>query len=156
MSNAAADLPQTITKMKGDLKTLAKERDQLNKKLLDYEAAALITEGKKLEDIHLVKKIFKDRTPKEIKLLANKIVEASADTVILFGTKNEKNAQLLFQCSAELTLDMGRLMASACAVIKGRGGGRPQQAQGGGPQVEKLGEALQSVEDRLLEMIRSQ
>jgi alanyl-tRNA synthetase len=33
-------------------------------------------------------------------------------------------------------------MQAACTVINGRGGGRPQQAQGGGTAVEKLEEAL--------------
>ncbi|MBW2435259.1 MAG: hypothetical protein JRF36_16755 [Deltaproteobacteria bacterium] len=43
-------------------------------------------------------------------------------------------------------------MESACRVIDGRGGGRPQQAQGGGPAVEKLEAALQSAQDRLVKM----
>jgi hypothetical protein len=34
---------------------------------------------------------------KEIKLLAKKIVEKSADTVILFGTRSDGGAQLFFQ-----------------------------------------------------------
>ena len=38
---------------------------------------------------------------------------------------------------------MEKLMQNACAVIKGRGGGRPQQAQGGGPAADKLEAALQ-------------
>ena len=49
---------------------------------------------------------------------------------------------------------MVQLMETACSVIKGRGGGRPQQAQGGGPAVEKLEEALQGAEDMLFNMIR--
>jgi alanyl-tRNA synthetase len=38
---------------------------------------------------------------------------------------------------------MGKLMQEACAVINGRGGARPQQAQGGGSAVDKLDAALQ-------------
>ena len=82
-------------------------------------------------------------------------MEKSSDTVILFGIKSEESARLLFKCSEALAFDMGRLMESACVVINGRGGGRPQQAQGGGPQVEKLEEALQRAEDMLFEMVSS-
>ena len=46
-------------------------------------------------------------------------------------------------------------MKLACAVLDGRGGGRPHQAQGGGSRVEKLETALQSAEDMLYEMIGS-
>ena len=84
---------------------------------------------------------------------AKRIVEISPDTVILFGIKAEKNARLFFQCTETLDFDMGRFMESACRVIDGRGGGRSQQAQGGGPAVEKLEEALQSAQDRLVKMI---
>jgi alanyl-tRNA synthetase len=40
-------------------------------------------------------------------------------------------------------------------AINGRGGGQPQQAQGGGPQAKKLEEALESAEVMLFEMINS-
>ena len=48
---------------------------------------------------------------------------------------------------------MGRLMESACEEINGRGGGRPQQAQGGGSAVEKIEDALQRAQDMLVKMI---
>ena len=39
---------------------------------------------------------------------------------------------------------MSALMRDACATIDGRGGGKPDLAQGGGRKVEKLSEALES------------
>lgn len=153
MSTAEADLPQNIAKMKDTLKIFTGERDSLGKKLLEYEADSLFSASKKLTNIHLVKILFNDRNQKEVKLLAKKIVEKFPDTVTLFGIKSEGGAQLLFQCSQNLGCDMGRLMKSACEVINGRGGGRPQQAQGGGPETDKLEDALQIAKDELFEMI---
>ena len=129
------------------------ERNQLSKKLQDAEADSLISEGKIHADILLINKLFYDRPPKEIKLLAKKIVEISPDTVIFFGLKAERRAQLFFQCSETLDFNMDQLMKSACRVINGRGGGRPQQAQGGGSAVEKIENALQSAQDMLLKLI---
>jgi len=40
-------------------------------------------------------------------------------------------------------------------IFNGRGGGRPQQTQGGVPKAKKLEEALESAEDMLFEMISS-
>jgi alanyl-tRNA synthetase len=140
--------------LKKDLKTLSGEHDDLKKKLLDVEAYSLFSEGKKHADIRLIKKIFNNRHQKEIKLLTKKIVKKSPDTVILFGIKTERNAQLIFQCAEELSFDMAQLMETACSVINGHGGGRPRQAQGGGPDVEKLEEELQGAEDLLFKLIR--
>jgi alanyl-tRNA synthetase len=153
LSTVEADIPHNITKLKEDLKALTRERDDLNKILLNYEADSLFPEGRKHAGIHLVKKIFNNRHQKEIKLLAKKIVEKSPHTVILFGIKTERDAQLLFQCAEELAFDMVQLMETACSAIDGRGGGRPQLAQGGGPALEKLEEALQTAENMLLKMI---
>ena len=47
-------------------------------------------------------------------------------------------------------------MKTACAIINGRGGGRPKQAQGVGPNVEKLETVLQNNEDMLNEIISSE
>ena len=154
MSAGEADLPQNIIKLKWDLKALTRERNNLNKKLLDYEARSLLPKGKKQAGIHLIKKIFNDRPQNEIRLLAKKIMEYSPHTIILFGIKTKGNAHLFFQCTEEIAINMGQLMETACSLINGRGGGRPQQAQGGGPAVEKLEEALQAAEDMLFTMVR--
>ena len=50
---------------------------------------------------------------------------------------------------------MSRLMEAACAMINGRGGGRLQQAQGGGPEIDKLEDALHWAEDQIVERINS-
>jgi alanyl-tRNA synthetase len=153
LSTAEFDLPQNITKLKWNLKALTRERNNLSKKLLVYEARSLMTEGKKQAGIHLIKKIFDNRPQNEIRLLAKKIVEYSPDTIILFGIKTKGNAQLFFQCTEEIAINMCQLMETACSLINGRGGGRPHQAQGGGPAAEKLEAALQATEDMLFAMI---
>jgi alanyl-tRNA synthetase len=149
LSTAETDLLRNLTKLKKELKTLSGERNDLNKKLLDYEADSLISEGKQQANIRLIKKIFNYRQQKEIKLLARKILEKSPNTVILFGITTRANAQLHFQCTEDFACDMVPLMKTACSIIKGRGGGQPLQAQGGGPAAEKLEEALQGAEDML-------
>ena len=115
----------------------------LTKQLLEYEAKALISEREKHGDVYLLKKIFEDRTPKDLKILAATVLEHAPRTVILFGGKAEGKASLLFLRSEDLPFNMGQLMKAACKIMNGRGGGQPHQAQGGGAEGEKLEEALQ-------------
>lgn len=149
LSSGEGDLPQNIQKMQDELKRLRWEHNHLRKQLLRYEAGELGSGCRKLGNINVVVKIFEDRNPQELKLLGQLVLENHPDTVVLFGSKAEGKASLFFQRSKELDIDMGKLMQAACAVINGRGGGRPQQAQGGGSEVDKLEEALTSAGDLL-------
>jgi alanyl-tRNA synthetase len=151
MSSSEGELHQNIQKFQENFKFLRLEYENLKKQVLDNEAQVLCAERKKIGDIYMVKRLFENRDQKELKILAKKILNAATATVILFGAKSEGKASLLFQRSEELPFDMGQLMKKACTVIKGRGGGRPQQAQGGGPDVDNLANALQDAENTLFE-----
>jgi len=152
MSSSEGELHQNINKFQENYKSLRLEYENLKRQVLDNEAQVLYAGRKKIGDLHIVKNIFENRDQKELIFLAKKILKTAAETVILFGAKSGDKASLLFQRSEELPFDMGQLMKRACPVIKGRGGGRPAQAQGGGPDVDNLANALQEAENTLFEM----
>jgi alanyl-tRNA synthetase len=143
LSAGETDLYNNIEKNREELKRLRRENSNLNKRYLPYEAQALFSERKKIDAINIIVKIFEDRHPKELKTLARKIMENFPATVVLLGSKAEGKASLFFMRPETVDCDMGKLMKDACEVIDGRGGGRPQQAQGGGPAADKLENALQ-------------
>jgi alanyl-tRNA synthetase len=113
----------------------------------------LISDCRALDNINVVERIFENRDPQELKILAQSVLENLPNAVILFGGKTQGKASLVFLRSEELDMDMGKLMQAACAVISGRGGGRPQQAQGGGPAADKLEEALQCAADLISKFV---
>ena len=153
LSAGETDLYKKIKKNQHELKSLQREYGNLKKQYLDHEAQALFSEHKKIQNINIIKKIFEDRDPKELKILAQKVLENFPNCIILFGAQAEGKAYLLFMRSEALDCDMGKLMQDACAVINGRGGGRPQQAQGGGPAADKLEAALQSAYERIAKRV---
>ena len=62
-------------------------------------------------------------------------------TVVLLGI-NGKRPQLIFTRADDVTLNIGDLLQTAAAAGGGRGGGRPDWAQGGVPAVAALDVAL--------------
>ncbi|MGH9762852.1 MAG: DHHA1 domain-containing protein, partial [Blastocatellia bacterium] len=96
----------------------------------------------------LVKAAFEGRDLEEIRLLAHKIIE-HPPVVALLGMKEAGAARLVFARSADLRQNMGALLAEACQSLGGRGGGKPELAQGGGPDAEKLVEVLDAAAAKL-------
>lgn len=121
----------------------AESRRQLHfaqERLLDYEAAELAASAEPIAAGRVVRQVFEGRNVEEVRHLAQRLA-ARPGLVALLGVRADK-AQLIFARAADLTVDVNVLLKAAVAVVGGRGGGTPALAQGGGPEVAKLEEAL--------------
>ncbi|HKG98687.1 MAG TPA: DHHA1 domain-containing protein, partial [Pyrinomonadaceae bacterium] len=85
--------------------------------------------------------VFDGRDAESLKKLAHALTSNSG-TIALLGSRDKDTARLVFAPPADASGDMNALMREACAMLDGRGGGRPEMAQGGGKNVEKLDAAL--------------
>jgi alanyl-tRNA synthetase len=92
--------------------------------------------------------VFENRDADSLKKLAQALIAHPA-TIALLGSREEDAARLVFARSPDAPGDMNLLMREACQMLDGRGGGRPEMAQGGGSQLGKLDEAIEAVARRL-------
>jgi alanyl-tRNA synthetase len=79
--------------------------------------------------------------------LAEQLRDKLGSAIVLVGSIADGKAQLVCTVSKTLTdrYSANTLVKSASVILGGTGGGRPDLAQAGGPQSEKLDDALQSV-----------
>jgi alanyl-tRNA synthetase len=94
----------------------------------------------------------------ELKELADLVVDALGQGVVLLGSEQNGRAVLVAKVSDALTdkLRAGDLVREAAQLIGGKGGGNPRFAQGGGPQASKLDEALAHIAQQLKEKFSSE
>jgi alanyl-tRNA synthetase len=134
--------PELVAKALQETKSLKKRMRELLELATQAEAAQMLKEAEATGDRKVIKAIFENRDAEEIRLLASKITQQES-AIALLATKDAAGAKLVFARSANLSQNMGQLLAEACQLLSGRGGGRPDMAQGGGTDVQKLSEALE-------------
>jgi alanyl-tRNA synthetase len=96
----------------------------------------------------VINRTFPNRSADSLKHLALALI-AHPNVIALLSSTGDDTARLVFARSTDAPGDMNALMRQACEMIDGRGGGKPDMAQGGGKNVEKLQDALNYVASSL-------
>ncbi len=105
------------------------------------EAQQLLAATEPVNGVRIFTRTFSDRDFEETKLLAHKLV-AAPGVVALLAVREAELARLVFARSADVAADMNALLKAACERLGGRGGGKPDFAQGGGANLAELEAAL--------------
>ena len=73
--------------------------------------------------------------------------ERMSSGVIVLGSSMDGKVTLIASVSKDLTkrIQAGKLVQEMAPLVGGKGGGRPDLAQGGGPDASRLDEALAGV-----------
>jgi alanyl-tRNA synthetase len=148
------ELDDAVHRLAGELKESRRELRRARDALLDAEATALWHQAEDVRGTHLVRAHFSARSADELKHLAQRlVVHPETAALLATGHRAGEKSHFTFARSADLALDMGALVRQACEAIGGRGGGRPEFAQGGGPGGDHVQDALdaafRSVSDQL-------
>jgi len=85
----------------------------------------------------MIVRIFADRDFDDIRLLAHRLV-AYHGVLVLLATRTREMVRLVFARSVDLPVDVNRLLQVACEKLGGRGGGKPDFAQGGSTRSAEL------------------
>lgn len=140
-------LPETVAKLTATVEETRKALEQARRALLGYEARELYEGAEAIGPARVVRAVFSGRPLEEVRLLAREIA-ALPGGVALLGIAGEEG-RLCFARAEGLPWDIGVLVREAAAILGGRGGGRPHDAQGGGPEAGRLEEALERALERL-------
>jgi alanyl-tRNA synthetase len=153
----AAQLKSSPAELEGKVTALMNERKKLEKELGEAKKAIALggggnsaAEKETVGAFSFIGKIFDGLDPKELRGVAEGYL-AQAD-VAAVATNMEGKASIVVAVNKALAGKASAvdLVKEAVAVVGGKGGGgRPEMAQGGGPDADKLEAALGAVRNKL-------
>ena len=135
---------------------MVEENKDLHRRVRSLEEIAARVEADELyqktppgsDDLRIIAQVLDRRDPESLKHLAVALI-SHPKTIALLGSHDKETARLVFARSADASGDMNALMREACEMLDGRGGGKPDLAQGGGKNVAKLAQAIDAAAETL-------
>lgn len=127
-------------------KALEKELAQLKSRLAASAGDELAGQAKLVHGVKVLSTIVEGVDGGELRGLLDQLKNKLGSGVVLLGVAAGGKVSLIAGVTADLTarVKAGELLAFAAAQVGGKGGGRPDMAQGGGTQPENLPAAIAS------------
>lgn len=123
-----------------------REIEQLKMKLANSSGSDLSSQAVEVAGIKLLSVKLEGMDPKNLRAMADQLKDKLGSAVVLLGTASAGKVALVCGVTKDLTdrVQAGKLLGFVAEQVGGKGGGRPDMAQGGGSQPENLDAALAS------------
>ncbi len=144
-----SELVKKLDKFLEEKKSKEREISDLKQKFAREQGSDITFGVKEINGVKVVARIVKDiKSPKDLREHADRLKDKLKSGVALLGAEADGKAFLLALVTNDLTdrFHAGNIVKRAAQAVGGSGGGRPDMAQAGGPNVESLGETIESAE----------
>lgn len=132
LSTTVDNIPLHVSNLLERLKAADFELNHLKKQMMFARIPELSDNAIELENgAKLIAAMF-DCDAQLLKDVASRMIKQQG-IVALLGARNSAGAMFVFARSEDVDMHMGQLLSSAAKSLGGKGGGRPDFAQGGGP-----------------------
>ena len=140
-----------VEKYIAEAKSIVKEYEQLQTKLVKYEINELLENVDEINGIKVLKAAFENKDVNELKEIVDRGKEKLQSGIIILGTNNGGKAIFVVGVTKDLIskVKAGEIVKVAAQVAGGNGGGRPDFAQAGG----KDGNAVKEAVDKAFEFV---
>jgi alanyl-tRNA synthetase len=146
---APAEAPRAAQRFFVEWKDQRKEIERLKQRLAELSKGDLVEGAERVGDVRLVRYVGEEEM-KDLIQLASEVVQQGGVVAILASGAGGAG-KIVVARSEDVDVNAGDVVREAAQVMGGRGGGKPQLAQGGGPDGSKLEAAVA----RAVEMVRA-
>jgi alanyl-tRNA synthetase len=145
LKGSRADLVPRLEKVLERQKKLEKELEALKGRLAAAQAKDLLDQVRQVDGVPVLALTVDAADPKSLRDFAVKFQDKLKSGIVVLGSAAADKAMLIALVSKDLTkrFPAGEIIKAIAPVVGGSGGGRPDMAQAGGPDKDKLPAALE-------------
>lgn len=129
LSIQAAELPEAVLRLQVESRELRQQARALAEQLAAHDAEALVREAEEVGGTRVVCRVLENRDAAGLKALAQAVVARPGHTVALVSGRP---AVVVVARSSDVPVDAAQVVKALISRFGGKGGGRPEGAQGGG------------------------
>ncbi|MCX8204572.1 MAG: alanine--tRNA ligase [Candidatus Nezhaarchaeota archaeon] len=148
---------EAARQLKEELKKVRRELDRARTKVASLLSPILLKEAQRIGEVKLVKLIEDGAGREELIKIGEAVIKSEPMSVVILASKLSDGAAVVIMAgrkAIELGIHAGKLASRLCEALGGRGGGREELGQGGGPSLNQIEEALKVVEEEVKRSIR--
>ena len=142
------EVAERVARLLEELKARDRELAALQKKLATSAGSGLYAEEQMLGELKVISRRVEVGDPKALREVAETLRNESGQSVVILGGVVDGKVALAVAVDKALAqsgkVHAGKLIGALAASVGGKGGGRPDVAQAGGSEPEKLDAALRS------------
>ena len=140
-------IAERIEHLLAELKNRERQIESLKARLLSKESENLTDGIKQIGKTKILAKKIKVDSPKELRESADRLRDKVGSGIIFLGAEKDGKAMLVCVVSKDLVkrFKAGEIIKETAELVGGKGGGRPDMAQGGGNRPEGINRAIETV-----------
>lgn len=143
------NLPNAIERLQEEVKRTRKEIEELKLKIATGTAngaSGKEDESREIAGVKVLAKVVDGLDANGQRQLSDTLLARLKSGVVVLGRTEEGKASIIVRVSDDLKdrVKAGNVIKEIVPIIGGKGGGRPDMAEGGGPDAEKLNEAIEA------------
>jgi len=150
LKSNVADVPKRIDALTLQVKELTRENESLQSKLSHIEAGSLLDSVISAGDVSILCAKVNVSSMEALRGLVDELKVKLPTSVIVLGAAGDDKVNFAAAVSQDLVkrgFHAGKIIKEAAQHCGGNGGGRPDMAQAGGKEINKLEEALKLAEE---------
>ena len=142
-------MPTAIEKLQEELKKARRENDDLKMKIATGaigNASSNSDEAKDVNGVKVIAKTVEGLDKGGMRHLSDTLMSKIKSGVVILARTEDDKVSFIVRVSDDLTdkVKAGKIVQEIAPIVAGRGGGKPDMAEGGGTDVSKLPDALQA------------